>query len=284
MTQSTDDAIVRQARQQAPASSSAPLLHEVTGTGDPIVLVPGILTGWASWQDHAERLAARHTVVRVQARSVELAEAGKPIPSDYSIAMERDALLATIDTLGFDRVDLAGWSLGGGIALAFALDHPERVRTLTLIEPEASWVLRATGRATEALAAAEAFDRSYTGREITVEDLKAFLVRAGIGTPDTDFTAHPRWPLMVRNRQVLSTLGAVTAHAEPLDRLRALDVPILTVRGTESTETDRAMVGVIAETAPHATLLELPGDHSCFLAHPDAFQEALEAHLATGDH
>lgn len=271
-------------RTDTPSTTSStgvrPLLHEITGSGDPIVLVPGILTGWASWKDHADRLSERHTVVRVQARSVELAEAGEPIPESYSIAIERDALLATVDVLGLARVDLAGWSLGGGISLAFALEYPERVRTLTLIEPEASWALRATGHATEALAEAEAFDRSFAGREITVDDLSAFLVRAGIGSPGTDFTAHPRWPLMVRNRQVLSTLGAVSAHTDSLDRLRALDVPILAIRGTDSTETDRAIVGDIVATAPDATLLELPGDHSCFLQNPDRFLEALEAHIA----
>jgi pimeloyl-ACP methyl ester carboxylesterase len=271
-------------RTDTPTTTSStgvrPLLHEVTGSGDPIVLVPGILTGWASWKDHADRLSERHTVVRVQARSVELAEAGKPIPESYSIALERDALLATVNTLGLERIDLAGWSLGGGIALAFALDHPERVRTLTLIEPAAPWVIRETGHAREAMRRDDAFDHAFATHDITVDDLIAFLVRAGIGTSDTDFTAHPRWPLMVRNRQVLSTLGAVTAHTDSLDRLRNLDVPVLAVRGTDSTEVDRAIVGDIVATAPNATLLELLGDHSCFLQNPDRFLEALEAHIA----
>ncbi|MGB3954420.1 MAG: alpha/beta hydrolase [Brooklawnia sp.] len=257
------------------------LLHEVTGTGDPIVLVPGILTGWASWKDHAERLAHRHTVVRVQPRSVELAEAGEPIPPDYSIGMERDALLATVDALGLERFDLAGWSLGGGVGLAFALEYPERVRTLTLIEPEAPWVLRATGHAAEALAAATAFDHDFARREtITIEDLKNFLVRAGIGDPDTDFESHPRWPLMAQNRQALSTIGAISSFTDSLDRLRALDVPILAVRGTDSTETDIAITEDIVAMAPDARLLKLPGDHSCFLQHPDQFLTALEKHIA----
>ena len=260
-----------------------PMLHEVTGTGDPIVLVPGILTGWASMQDLANRLAPHRTVVRVQPRCVEIAESGNRIPADYAITLEFDSLLATLDYLGLDRVDLLGWSLGGGISVGFTLDHPERVRTLTVIEPEVPWVLRETGHAAEAMAATEAFDRRYAGRDIGIDDLKAFLVRAGLGTAETDFSAHPRWPIMVRNRQCLAAIGALTDHSDSLDRLRALDVPILAVRGQESTETDRAMVGDIAATAPNATLLELPGDHACFLEHPDAFFAALESHLATGN-
>lgn len=262
------------------AENSRTLLHEVTGSGAPIVLVPGILTGWASWKDHAERLAERHAVVRVQPRSVELAEAGEPIPPDYSITMERDALLATVNALGLDRFDLAGWSLGGGISLAFALEHPGRVRTLTLIEPESPWVLRATGHAAEALARSAAFDHDFAQRAtITVDDLKAFLVRAGLGGPNTNFESHPRWPLMVRNRQSLSTIGAISSFADTLDRLRALDVPILAVHGSDSTETDIATTEDIAALARNTTLLELPGDHACHLQNSDRFITALETHI-----
>ena len=56
------------------------LLYEVIGQGEPIVLVPGGLSGWLSWIPHAERLSKERTVVRVQLRSIELAEAGEPLP------------------------------------------------------------------------------------------------------------------------------------------------------------------------------------------------------------
>lgn len=56
------------------ARMDRPLLYEVTGEGDPIILVPGTLTGWVSWAAHAERLADTRKVVRVQLRNVEFAE------------------------------------------------------------------------------------------------------------------------------------------------------------------------------------------------------------------
>ncbi len=49
------------------------LLHEVTGQGEPIVLMPGGLSGWLSWIPFAERLSTERMVVRAQLRSVELA-------------------------------------------------------------------------------------------------------------------------------------------------------------------------------------------------------------------
>ena len=46
-----------------------------------------------------------------------------------------DDLLAVLDALGMELVDLVGVSMGGGIALNFTLDHPQRVRNLVLISP-----------------------------------------------------------------------------------------------------------------------------------------------------
>lgn len=263
------------------ARNVLPLLHEVTGTGDPLVLMPGGLSGWVQWIDHATRLAERHTVIRAQLRSVEMAEAGEPFPQDYGVAMERDALLATVDTLGLDRFDLAGWSAGGGVALAFALAYPERIRTLTLIEPAAMWVLRETGHMTDEHRALEAVDRALAEREVTIDDLKVFLLSAGLGAPYTSFEAHPRWPVWVRNRQALAANATEWAHRESIEDLRRLDIPILAVKGTETAEFLASMVDDIVANAPNVTLLELPGGHACFLEHPEEFRDALEVHLGT---
>jgi len=46
-----------------------------------------------------------------------------------------DDLLAILDALAIERCDLVGVSMGGGIVLHTALDHPDRVRSLTLISP-----------------------------------------------------------------------------------------------------------------------------------------------------
>jgi pimeloyl-ACP methyl ester carboxylesterase len=244
--------------------------------------MPGTLTWWVAWGAPAERLAAPHRVVRAQARVIELVEAGMPIPASYGIPMEREALRSTVDALGLDRFDLAGWSLGGGVSLSFALAYPERVRTLTLIEPAALWLLRATGYDAATLDAAEAGDRALAGKQVTIDDLKAFLVYAGIGAPGTDFEAHPRWPIMARNRQAISTLSAEWDERESVERLRTLDVPILAVKGTETSELLGAIVDALAATAPRVTLLELPGGHACHLEQLDRFLEALEAHLSRG--
>ena len=257
------------------------LLHEVKGQGEPIVLVPGGLSGWLSWIPHAERLSTERMVVRVQLRSVELAEAGERFPDDYGTLTEREALRATVDGLGLDSFDLVGWSYGGHVSLAFALEYPERGRTLTVIEPPAVWILRETGHAASSLAQSEAFDRSTAGREITIDDLKGFLVRAGFGESGDNFESLPQWPVWVRNRQVVSANGTIWDYTDSLDRLRDLEVPVLAVKGTETTEDLAAIVDDLVATVPHGRLLELPGGHACHIENIDRFLEELARHTAT---
>ncbi len=256
----------------------SPLLHDVTGRGDPIVLMPGGLSGWLSWIPFVEPLAKDRQVVRVQLRSVELAEAGVPYPPDYGTLTEREALRATVDALGLNRFDLVGWSYGGHCSLAFALEYPHPVRTLTVIEPPAHWILRETGYAPTVLRQSEAFDRATAGKEITIDDLKGFLLRAGLAKPGENVESLPGWPVWVRNRQVISINGTLWDYTDSLDRLRLLQVPVLAVKGTETTEDLAAIVDDLVATVPHGRLLELPGGHACHLQNRDRFLVELIRH------
>jgi pimeloyl-ACP methyl ester carboxylesterase len=260
------------------ATSASPLLHEIKGKGAPIVLMPGGLSGWRSWVPFVEPLAKDHQVIRVQLRSVELAEAGQPSPPEHGTPTEREGLRATMDRLGLDRFDLVGWSYGAHCALAFTLEYPQRVRTLTVIEPPAAWILRETGHALEALGQSEAFDRATAGKEITIADLKGFLLRAGLAQPGDDVEALPGWPVWVRNRQVVAANGTIWDYTDSLERLRRLAVPVLAVKGTATTEDLAAIVDDLVATVPHGRVLELPGDHACHLQNMERFLAELASH------
>ena len=70
------------------------------------------------------------------------------MPRGYDLTTESAAIVRALDRQGIEGIDLVGWSYGGAIALDVALDDPGRVRTLTLIEPAAFWILRGAGRMT----------------------------------------------------------------------------------------------------------------------------------------
>lgn len=151
------------------------LTHEIEGDGDPVVLVPGGLTGWVSWIPHAERLSARWTTVRVQPIHSELGSAGQLGDPDYTVETERESLRMTLDDLGIETAHFAGWSAGGKALIEFALAYPTRLRTLTLIEPGAYWILEQLGDADLDVQRTNAFLHELFGKDVTEDDLAAFL-------------------------------------------------------------------------------------------------------------
>ncbi len=151
-----------------------------------------------------------------------------------------------------------------------------------MIEPPAVWILRETGHAAEALGRSEAYDRSVSGGQLSIDDLKAFLLRAGLAKPDEDVETMPGWPVWVRNRQALSINRTIWDYTASLAQLRALDVPVLAVKGSETTEDLAAIVADLAAVVPHGRVLTLPGGHACHLENMDRFLEELTRHITLG--
>ena len=58
----------------------------------------------------------------------------KPADFSYSVRDEASMVAGFMDALGLERVDLGGWSMGGGIVQHVAFDHPQRIRKLILFD------------------------------------------------------------------------------------------------------------------------------------------------------
>jgi pimeloyl-ACP methyl ester carboxylesterase len=247
------------------------------GSGRGVVLVGGGLTGWQSWIPHAERLARTRTVTRAQPLSVELGLANQPLPAGYSIEMESAALEAALSP---EPIDVVAWSYGAFIALDYALDHPERIRTLTLIEPPAFWVLSATNRLDDtSRAQSKAMRELYMGMtgDVRPEQLATFCRSAGFVPQTIDPEATMQWPSWLEHRRSLRTGTAAWDHVGSKDRLEAFPRPVLLVKGAASTHFLHAIIAALAATLPRAEVLELPGGHAAHLESLDAFLARLAA-------
>ena len=263
-----------------PRPFQMPYEERGSGEGPPVVLVPGGLSGWISWEPHAAILARRRRVVRVQLLNMAAAERGRGPGEGYSLRTETEALARTIDGLGADRVHLVGWSHGGGVALDYALEHPDRLASLTLIEPAAYWVARGYGEyADEERSYGELF-RSFHDPP-TEEDLIAFLRKNGLVPPGQDPREMPRWPVWRRMRVALSSLHTVIEHEDDVRRIRRLrDVPVLLVRGRESTGFNAGIVELIARgLGPRTRTIALPDGHASHIVAMDRFLAELEDFL-----
>jgi len=254
------------------------LEHDESGAGDPpFVLLPGGLTGWQSWLPLVPALAEYRRVVRVQPISNAEGMAGRRGDPTYDTDLERESLALTLDLLRTEDMHLVGWSNGGRMALDFALAFPDRIRTLTLIEPPAWWL---AGEDEGARTMSELI-ADCAGRDCGEEDARQFLIGAGIAGPDTDFAALPQWDFWVSCRQVLSWYGgrAVRSAEAGIEGFERLHVPTLLLRGTTTAPWLREVIDVLGDGLPDVTVVDLDGGHASMLESPEAFLAALAAHV-----
>jgi pimeloyl-ACP methyl ester carboxylesterase len=102
------------------------------GSGSPIVLVHGLGSRADDWAGLMPQLVRDHH--RVYA--LDLPGYGRSDWPDaaYSIAEETAAVEAFLDNRHLARTDLAGWSMGGWLAMRVALDQPQRIRRLVIFD------------------------------------------------------------------------------------------------------------------------------------------------------
>lgn len=252
-----------------------------SGTGEPLVLVGGGLTGWASWEPHAAQLSGTRNVVRLQLLSVQYGLQDQPLPEGYSIETESRAMAAALDALDLRQpLDLVAWSSGALVTLDFALDHPERVRTLTLIEPPALWVLPGHERDDPEVRVMERLVWPSTG-EITEADLQAFVCGVGLCPPGRDPRELPQWPIWMQHRRSLRGSGAIFEHTDDPARLRTFDRPVLLVTGTGTAPFLRRIHDTLARELPWARTAEMPAGHAPQIVSMDRFLEELAAFQAS---
>ena len=253
--------------------------HDVSGDerrGTPLVLVPGGLSGWNSWKPHAELLSKNHRVIRVQLLNLTAAEKNQLPDAGYSLQSETVALRNTMSKLGIDEVSLVGWSHGGEVALDFALNYPNMIRTLTLIEPYAIWIARAFGRFEEEI---RRWDESLeeVSNPPTEDDIVRFMKVNNLLSPGVDPRSLPQWLTWNSNKVVLLSLRTISEHSDDLARLKVLRrKPVLLVKGRDSDGLS-GIVDLLAKSlGPQAKVITLPDGHTCHIVARDQFIAELE--------
>lgn len=251
------------------------MLYEIKGKGPPLVLVPGGLTGWLSWIPIAEKLAQTRTVVRVQLVSVQLGLEDKPLPQGYSLRTEKEALAATVNSIGLKPpVDFAAWSYGGAITLEFLLQHPEWARTLTLIEPGAFFLLPELD---EELQKQRDEDLRLSRTDISEDQLEDFVRSSALGIPGVNPRETDQWPVMVKHRQSLRVIPSIWEYKGDYSRLSKFTAPTLLVKGTGSHSSEHMIVDFLGKELPNSQVIELPGGHAPHLVSTQPFLERMAA-------
>jgi pimeloyl-ACP methyl ester carboxylesterase len=106
-----------------------------SGSRLPVVLLPGVVTpAEISYAALAQEIRDEASFIL---KDLELYSGDSP-PPDYSLDLEVEGIERAAGESGFETFHLVGYSGGGAASLAFTARHPERVRSLALIEP--AWI------------------------------------------------------------------------------------------------------------------------------------------------
>jgi pimeloyl-ACP methyl ester carboxylesterase len=252
-------------------------LHvDVEGAGPTVVLAPGVAGSARNLGPQARALRSRYRVVRYDARGHARSEAPDD-PAAYTLEALADDLGRVLDEVGVSEAVVGGISMGAMTVLAFALDHPKRVRGLVLAGLPAS-PASGSGLGHVALAFADAIERDgleaagarfVWGGESGLDARAAALVRQG-------FLEHPPRALVHLLRGVVARWPAVGVLGV---RLARCDVPTLIVAGADDAgarEPSRALAAAL----PRAELVVIPdAGHLVNLEQPAAFNTAMLAWL-----
>ena len=103
------------------------LYYEETGKGEPLILIHGGLLDRRMWDGQFELFSRWSRVIRYDNRNHGLS---RGLPDTFSYHEDLNRLM---EALGIQRARLVGLSLGGSIAIDFALTHPEKVSALVLV-------------------------------------------------------------------------------------------------------------------------------------------------------
>jgi pimeloyl-ACP methyl ester carboxylesterase len=177
---------------------------------------------------------------------------------------------------------LVGHSYGGGVALQFALSHPERLHSLTLIEPSCFQVLKATNSHRHLLDEirniAEAVNRSIICGDY-YRGMQTFI----------DYWEGPgSWERLPEARKIkYADLSLHVAHhfwslieeETPLADYGGIDVPTLILCGTRSPAPSRAITRLLTETLPRAKHRTINANHMLPITHPREVNPLIVEHL-----
>lgn len=252
--------------------------YEIHGSGETMAFLHGYTGSGRDWAGQVEYFKDRYRLITIDHRG----QGGSEAPDreeDYSIEIfSRDAF-ELLSNLGVNNICLAGHSMGGFTALQFALDHPDMIKALVLVDTSSG-----------------SYDMSpeYDELRATIEDLArnegleaAFKYDAANNPVRiARFERHPEQKELARRKVMQTSVdGYIYAHRtfsrwKPVtDRLNEIKAPTLIYWGEEDAPFERPSQ-VLRDSIANSMLVKIPGaGHSPHEEAPDAFNSALDAFL-----
>ena len=270
-----------------PASPTVPagLSVSARGRGPDVVLVHGALGDFRQWAPVGDSLASGYHVFAVS-RRFHWPNLEPPARArEYSLVAQSEDLVQMLRALGAPA-HVVGHSYGAGVVLLAALSHPELVRSVVLIEPPLSSVIRDSS---------PEFARGVASRDSMVR-----AVRANVQAGNDDAAAETlmdwvqdspggfrKLPADVQanvlaNARTIGPTYEVPFPPVSCDQLRTLRAPVLVLRGERTSAWFRLLAEGTARCLPNAESDVIPGGaHMVPVENPVGTADRIRRFLAT---
>jgi pimeloyl-ACP methyl ester carboxylesterase len=229
------------------------------GSGDPVLIVPGLAGGWRLAAPLAQRLSRQFEVHVCGLRGDRFPLGGGWA---WDVADYARDVAAIIARLGLERPAVLGISFGGAVALELAAGQPQALSALAVVGAAATF--RASIGSTIARRVLERFPLPSDNRFVN----QFFNLLHG-GKPDSadlaEFVVERCWETA---QSVMARRLAALETFDVSDRLWRIDVPTLVLAGTRDVIVPPARQKALAEAIPGARFEPLEGaGHVGFLTH-----------------
>lgn len=250
----------------------APPVHvESEGAGEALVLLHGFAMHAGLFAPLLPALSRRHRV-----HAVDIPGHGRTPPVDpFDLASLAGAVDAAIDA---PTVTVLGWSLGGLVALQWALMHPARVARLVLVATTPSFVVRDDwSHAMPAQTLSRFGDELRASYRLTLQRFLALQVHGSHeGRATLDVLRQRLFERGEPSAAMLDAALRVLAHSDLRAALPRIRAPVLVIGGDRDALVPLAATRALAAALPDATHVTIPGAaHAPFLSHRQAFLDAV---------
>jgi pimeloyl-ACP methyl ester carboxylesterase len=246
------------------AVDGARIVFRRVGRGPPVLVLNGFGATSADWDpDFIDRLATSNELILLNNRGI-----GSSTDDGQSFAIAKLAADAAhvIESLGIERANVMGWSMGGFIAQAFALNYADRVDKLVLLSTDSGGIEadRASPEVWSKLVDTSGTPNEQARRLFFLlfpnEVAESFYRRFG----DIVAAARAQLPAELLNRQA----AAMDAwHGNGVAKqLRGIRVPVLIATGTEDIVIPASNALKLVNAIPGAWLAQFPHSGHAFIA------------------